>query len=508
MWSNKLISIPFFIFVFAIFTSAHPLNNFSVNDFTRIEVEKNRIRLNCVLDMAEIPTFQESQKIDTDRNGTLEQAELNNYQENFTPQFAANLSLLIDGQPVQIQPVSKSIALIAGAGNLSTLRMEWAFITDVLSIEKDAVHNVRFENNNYKERVGWNEIVVSRTDSINVFDSTAFGSSLTDELRAYPENMLSAPLAERSAEFSFTASNVPANAKLLQNRNGSESAEVQKDKFAELIYVPEITPAIALFGLLLAFGFGAMHAMSPGHGKTVVGAYLVGSRGTIKHAIFLGLTVTITHTLGVFALGLITLFASNYILPEKIMPFLGFVSGLLVFFIGFSLFKDRLFTALGWKSRQGHNHEHGDHSHSHEHHDGHDHEHGDHAHTHDHHSHGDGLTHTHGGSTHTHLPPESITWKNLLALGVSGGLLPCPSALVLMLAAISKGRVGYGLILTIFFSFGLAATLTIIGLIFLYMGKAFGGSRIAENRLVKMLPVASAFVITCIGAVICYNSLA
>jgi nickel/cobalt exporter len=514
MWSNKSISILFFIFVFAIFASAHPLGNFSVNDFTRIEVEKNRVRLTCILDMAEIPTFQESQKIDTDKNGKLEQAELNNYQENFTPQFAANLSLLIDGQPVRIQPVSKSISLVVGAGDLSTLRMEWAFVTETSSTEKDAVHRLRFENNNYIERVGWNEIVVNRADNINVFDSTAFGSSLTDELRTYPENMLSAPLAERSAEFSFTAAAVPENAKPLQNRNGSTSAPVQKDKFAELISVPEITPAIALFGLLLAFGFGAMHAMSPGHGKTVVGAYLVGSRGTIKHAIFLGLTVTITHTLGVFALGLITLFASNYILPEKIMPFLGFVSGLLVFFIGFSLFKDRLFTALGWRSHHGHDdHEQGEHLHSHEHqdgqtHDGHDHEHGDLTHTHEHHSHGDGLTHTHGGSTHTHLPPENITWKSLLALGVSGGLLPCPSALVLMLAAISKGRVGYGLILTIFFSFGLAATLTAFGLAFLYMGKAFGGSKLAENRIVKMLPVASAFVIACIGAVICYNSLA
>ena len=513
MWSNKLISILFLILFLAIFTSAHPLGNFSVNDFTRIEVEKNRVRLTCVLDMAEIPTFQESQKIDTDKNGKLEQAELNNYQENFAAQFAANLSLLIDGQPVQIQPVSKSIALVVGAGELSTLRMEWVFITEVPSIEKDAVHHLRFENNNYRERVGWNEIVVSRTDSINVFDSTAFGSSLTDELRTYPENMLSAPLAERSAEFSFTASNVPANTKLLQNRNGSASAPVQKDKFAELISVPEITPAIALFGLLLAFGFGALHAMSPGHGKTVVGAYLVGSRGTIKHAVFLGLTVTITHTLGVFALGLITLFASKYILPEKIMPFLGFVSGLLVFFIGFSLFKERLFSVLGWQSHHEHSHEHGEHLHSHEHqdghsHDGHNHEHDLHTHTHEHHSHGDGLTHTHGGSTHTHLPPEKITWKSLLALGISGGLLPCPSALVLMLAAISKGRIGYGLILTIFFSFGLAATLTTIGLIFLYMGKAFGGSRMANNRIFKMLPVASAFVITCIGAVICYNSLA
>ena len=273
----------------------------------------------------------------------------------------------------------------------------------------------------------------------------------------------------------------------MQNRDGNTSAPVQKDRLAELIAVPELTPAIALFGVLLAFGFGAMHAMSPGHGKTVVGAYLVGSKGTPKHATFLGLTVTITHTVGVFAIGLITLFASNYILPERIMPFLTFVSGLLVFFIGASLFKDRLFGALGWTQLSHHHHEH-------EHDDGHEYMH-------------DGVTHSHGGSTHTHLPPKDITWRSLLGLGISGGLLPCPSALVLMLSAISLGRVGYGLILTVAFSFGLAVTLTTIGLIFLYIGKAFGGTSLSENKIFKTLPVFSAFVIATVGAVICYSSL-
>ena len=383
--------------------------------------------------------------------------------------------------------------------------MEWSFIAKIPAVEKDAVRRLRFENNNYKGRVGWNEIVVSRTPGINVFDSTAYGSALSDELKTYPQNMLSAPLAEREAEFSFTESAVPANAKVLENRNGSASAPVQPDRFAELIE-GEITLPVMLFGLLLAFGFGAFHAMSPGHGKTVVGAYLVGSRGTLAHAIFLGLTVTVTHTLGVFALGLITLFARNYILPEKLMPFLTFVSGLMVFYIGISLFKNRLWTSLGWKDQHGndHSHEYDGHADSRQ-----DEQLYDEPGAADlQHSHGDGTMHTHGGSTHTHLPPANITWKNLLALGVSGGLLPCPSALVLMLAAISKDRIGYGLILTIAFSIGLAATLTGIGLIFLYVGKAFSGSKLAGNPLFKLLPVLSAFVIACIGAIICYSSFA
>jgi nickel/cobalt transporter (NicO) family protein len=507
MW-NKILPVLFFSLTFTVFTSAHPLGNFSVNSFTRIEVEKTRVRLNCILDMAEIPAFQESQKIDADQNGTLEQPELDAYLENLTAQFAANLNLLIDDRRVPIQTVSKDVSRPAGAGNLPTLRIEWTFTGENPATDKTAVQRLKFENNNYKERVGWNEIVINRAAGVNIFDGNAFGSALTDELKTYPEDMLAAPLAEKSAEFSFTAAAVPEGARLLRNRNGSASAPVQKDKFAELIAVPEITPAIALFGLLLAFGFGALHAMSPGHGKTVVGAYLVGSRGTLKHAVFLGLTVTITHTLGVFALGLVTLFASNYILPEKMLPFLSFVSGLLVFFIGVSLFKDRLFGAFGWQGHHGHD----GHAHRHDHdedahhaHDGHHHRPEPYAL--DEHAH-DGLTHTHGGSTHTHLPPENITWGSLLALGISGGLLPCPSALVLMLSAISLGRVGYGLILTLVFSFGLAATLTAVGLVFLFIGKAFGGTKLAGSRIFRTLPVASAFVIACVGAVICYNSLA
>lgn len=492
--SGKLTSILFLLCAFAAVVAAHPLGNFSINNFARIEVEENQIRLQCVLDMAEIPTFQESQKIDINKNGTLEKEELDAYLTEVTPQIVGNYSLWVDNQPLQIQTATKTISLPVGAGNLPTLRMEWSLVAPFSAGDKEGVHRLRFKDNNYQGRVGWNEIVVNRAPHINIFDSTAYGSTLTDGLKSYPENMLAAPLAEREAEFSFTAAAVPVDAKLLADRNGSVSAPVQKDKFAELISVPEITPTIALFGLLLAVGFGAIHAMSPGHGKTVVGAYLVGSRGTLKHAVFLGLTVTITHTIGVFAIGLVTLFASNYILPEKLLPFLSFISGLLVFYIGITLFKDRALVLLGWKTPDEHDHSQADDF------DGlHD--------EYENHTHADGLTHTHGGSTHTHLPPENISWKSLLTLGISGGLLPCPSALVLMLAAISGGRVGYGLILTIAFSFGLAATLTGIGLVFLYVGKAFGGSKLAGNRFFKMLPVFSAFVIACVGAVICYNSL-
>ncbi len=499
----------FYIFIallfFALSAAAHPLGNFSVNQYSRLEVEKTKIKIRQVLDMAEIPTFQMQSEIDTDKNGTLSAEELNAYAKLITPEHLANLSLTVNDQPLDIRAESTNISLQTGAGNLPTLRIEWNLASDLGNLSD--TNQVRFENKNYAERIGWNEIVLNRVGSGSIFNSNAFGSGITDELKAYPQENLSAPLAERTASFSFSNYSAPENSRILQNRDGHASAAIQKDRLAELIAVPEITPAIALFGLLLAFGLGAMHAMSPGHGKTVVGAYLVGSRGTVKHAAFLGLTVTITHTLGVFALGLITLFASNYILPEKLMPFLSFISGLLVLYIGLTMFKTRLFSAFGWE-KIGHHH--AENSHERHSHAEHDHSHDNHGHSHVHPSAtadgSDRFTHTHDGHTHSHLPPEEISWKSLLALGISGGLLPCPSALVLMLSAISLGRVGYGLVLTLVFSFGLAATLTAVGLIFLYVGKAFGGSKIGQSRIFKTLPVASAFVIACVGAVICYNS--
>ena len=476
----------FLVFMFAGLAAAHPLGNFTVNHYSRIEVEKSQVKMREVLDMAEIPTFQESQKIDTNKDGTLSPEELDIYADRITPEYISNLQLLIDGQPVALKAVNKDIGLGEGSGDLPILRVKWDLIGDLPNFDTAAIHQLKFENSNNSERIGWNEIVIERVGGINIFNSTAFGSGITDELKSYPGENINAPLTERKAEFSFTSSILAADAKPLQNRDGHVSAPVEKDSFAELIRVPEITPTVILFGLLFAFGLGAAHALSPGHGKAVVGAYLIGSKGTPKHAVFLGITVTITHTLSVFAIGIIAFFASKYILPEKLMPILSFLSGLMVLIIGLSLFKSRLFSVLGYQSDKAAHRAEDEHDHSDVEND---------------------FTHTHGGSTHTHVPPKRVTWGNLLALGISGGLLPCPSALVLMLAAISKQRVGYGIVLTLIFSFGLAATLTAVGLAFLYGGKIFDSPSLSQNKIVKFLPVFSSFVISCVGAVICYQSL-
>ena len=467
--------------------AAHPLGNFTVNHFSRLEVGAGRVSVRYVVDMAEVSAFQELQLADTDGDGATTDAELQNYLARVAPQLAEGLLLTLDGERVPLRVVGKSLSLPQGSGGLKTLRIECDFDGEFAG-NVSASRRMRLEDGNHTDRVGWREMVVRPASGVSIFDSTAFGSAVTDEIKAYPADSFAAPLAERTAELSFLQGTVPAGTSALLDRAGRPATQ-SRDRLAELIAAPDLTPGLALLGLLVAVALGALHAMSPGHGKTVVGAYLVGSRGTARHAAFLGLTVTVTHTAGVFALGLVTLFASQYIVPERLFPVLGFLSGAIVVAIGLSLFARRLRAAVGDEA----------HTHAHEHEDGHAHD-----------EHG-AVAHSHGGRMHTHTPPGAdggrVTWRSLLALGVSGGLLPCPSALVVLLSAIALHRVAYGLLLVVAFSVGLAATLMAVGLAFVFAGHMMKGRVRASGRLVRVLPALSALVITCVGAGICYEAL-
>lgn len=283
-----------------------------------------------------------------------------------------------------------------------------------------------------------------------------------------------------------------------------------------------------LVAIVGAFAWGAVHSMSPGHGKTIVGAYLVGERATPKHALLLAMTTTITHTIGVFALGLVTLFAAKFILPEQLYPWLSLISGILVAAIGFNLLKSRLRSGKSKQFLTGvnrthhshaphHSHDHGelhaspspDHAHdTHTHSDSHSHE-ISHSHSHDrpepyHHDPAHNQTHRHGHDhSHSHLPPGAdgspLTWRSLVAMGVSGGLVPCPAALVLLLSTIAVGNVGLGLVLVLAFSLGLAGVLTGLGLMLVYTKRLFQQIPSRRLRLVKMLPAVSALGILLLG---------
>lgn len=486
---------------------AHPLGNFTINHFVRLEVGSQQIRVRFVVDMAEIATLQQLQAVDADHDGAPSTAELNTFADRAAPEYGAGLVLTVDGARVPLRLVDRKVGITPGAGGLPTLRLQADYVAPVAAAPWKRV--VRFEDRNHPERIGWHEIVVVPADGITVFDSTAFGSGVTDELKAYPQDMLAVPLDERSAEFSIVRGPLPPGRAPLLTRAGRPAAPV-RDRLAELIAAAELTPGAAFLGFLFAFFLGAGHAFSPGHGKTVVGAYLIGSRGTARHALFLGLTVTVTHTAGVFALGLVTLFAARYVLPERLFPILELLSGAIMLALGLTLFFQRLHAALGHDDPElAHTHSHADtHAHTHSH---------SHSHPHAHpHSHAEPRSHSHAHPgalphSHSHLPPgadgAAVSWRSLLALGVSGGLLPCPSALIVLLAAVALGRVAYGLLLVAAFSLGLAATLTAIGLLFLYLGRVVERRRLLPDWLARTLPVGSALVISVIGAVLCLQTL-
>jgi nickel/cobalt exporter len=278
---------------------------------------------------------------------------------------------------------------------------------------------------------------------------------------------------------------------------------MQGDYLAQLLHRPDLGPAVILTGLGLAFAFGAFHALSPGHGKTLVAAYLVGARGTMRHAALLGASVTVTHTFSVFLVGLSTLVVSSYIVPEKIIPVLGVISGLSIISIGAWLFWKR-YRSLRHAAHHRHHHHHG-HAHEHHHHDhGHEHSHEP-GHSHNHpHSH----DHNHGSHSHSHVPEGEVSVGGLIALGASGGLVPCPSAMVLMLSAIALGRIGLGLILLVAFSLGLAGVLVAIGALVLYAKHWLpNAEQTAKRPLFRLVPVLSAAVIVCIGALMTAASL-
>lgn len=453
---------------------AHPLGNFTINHFTRITTGVDRVQLHYVVDLAEFPTAQELQKADANRDGIFAEDERQAYLVQVTPDYVAGLKLTADGAPVTLQLTSKTISLGQGAAGLATMRLVYE-LTGQSPATSVAPH-WHFENANLAERAGWRELIVTPQAGVKVFNSTLYGNGVTDELQAYPEDMLMAPLNERSGDWSATRGALPATAKLLTLRDGKPLI-VTRDRFAELIAVERLTPGLVLLSLLLAFIWGGAHALTPGHSKTVVGAYLVGARGTAKHAAYLGLMTTLTHTVMVYVLGLVLLFVSR---SEQVFRFTQFISGALIVSIGLRLFTKRLRTLLGAPDHD-HAHEAADHSHSH------DQQHG-----------------------HSHLPLGAdgapVTWRSLLALGAAGGLMPCPSAVILMAGAASLNRVGYGLALITAFSLGLAVVLTGVGLAFVYGGKLLERAPRA-GRLLRILPAASALIIAAVGAVFCYQAL-
>jgi ABC-type nickel/cobalt efflux system permease component RcnA len=485
--------------------SAHPLGNFTVNNFTRIEVAGDRLYLRYVLDMAEIPTFQ--------ARGDVKAKGEEAYGRELAAGLRDGLTLTVAGTPASLRELGHELTFPDGAGGLETTRLEVVLDAGQLPASEGPVE-LTFADGNNPERLGWREIVLAATGGASVASASVPEESVSDELRAYPDDLLQSPLDVRQAtariEPGALAGPPPelsGGGELEASARASQSTE---NGFTELISREGLSIGVVLVSLLVAMFWGAVHALSPGHGKAIVAAYLIGTRGTPRHALYLGLIVTVTHTIGVFALGLVTLALSELIVPDDLYPWLNLASAVLVVAVGVTVLRLRVLDWVrGARSSRGHahghsheghddQHEHGHgHDHAHDHSHGHDH---DHDHDHDHgHGHAHGHSHSHGhGHSHQHVPEPGTGWRGLLTVGISGGLLPCPSALVVLLAAISLQRVGYGLVLIVAFSLGLAATISAIGMVAIKARGVFD-RRSLQGPVVRALPALSAVLILALG---------
>ena len=520
---------------------AHPMGNFSISHYSGIQLGKNGVEIRYIIDMAEIPTFQEMQQ--NALVAKTEDASARSYLAKQAEALKAGLVLTLNGQILALRAESADILFPPGAGGLPTLKMAFVYRANFQLQETAALgdnYALYYRDENFPNRVGWKEVIATAQSGVKMVSSSAPERDRSAELSNYPTDLLNSPPLDVEARLNFSveqggatdaaislAAPLPSSRGSRSQVGGSsdptgsryaqatgQSAEVShpsstnsisgtasesllrpnkqatpQNRFTQLMTANQFGLWFLVGAAAIAAGLGALHALEPGHGKTIVAAYLVGSKGTAYHAFILGLIVTASHTAGVYALGAITLYASRYIVPDQLYPWLGAISGLLIAALGSYLFLQRY---AGHEI--GHSHGPGGHHHHHHHGD----EHG--------HTHSDGDLHTHHGHHHHEISGD-VSMRQLLALGITGGIVPCPAALVVLLSAVALNRVGFGLFLIVAFSFGLAAVLIAVGMLMVYARKFMARFRTEGPMITRWLPLTSAAVITFLGLGIAIRSL-
>jgi ABC-type nickel/cobalt efflux system permease component RcnA len=457
---------------FPVTALAHPLDVYL--QATYITVAPTQIVVELDLSPGVLVAPQVLTALDADGDQQISEAEGQAYVATILP----NVVVQVDGKPLALTvtkiEMPPYLTIQAGYG---TIRV---FTTATLAAALTGTHQLTYQNNYAPTGSAYQVNALLEKDS-----TVTLGKQNRDAIQ---QGMtMEFAIGRAASTNAMTATSVlPTNA----------------SRLLAYLYEPARSPWVLLLALSLAVVLGGLHALTPGHGKTLVAAYLVGSRGTVKHAIWLGGIVTFTHTASVIVIGLLALFASQFVVPNVLLPILEVLSGLLVVLLGVRLLWQRWLAFRGGESHDHqHDHDH-DHHHDHDHNHPHSHDHADaHAHAYEHH-HGD-------GHVHSHLPPaEGIKLSNLLAMGISGGIVPCPEALGIMVIAIGLNRILLGLGLIVSFSFGLAAVLSAIGILLVRSRsflERFGG---VSSRWGSALPLASAIIVTILGIGIMVSGLA
>ena len=479
--------------------AAHPLGNFTINHFAELRVAPDRIDLDIVIDMAEIPTFQERQRMDGDEDGSVSDDEAADWASARCTSLAAELDLRVAGAATSLIGTRSSVSFPPGAGGLSTLRLECPYRAALTApIGGDPVA-VMFTDGSYAERIGWREILATGVGTVletNGLPATSPSARLT----AYPADQLATPLDIRSATIAArldprsssaptpapaatSGSAVPAGGGAIPvGAPGGVAGEIPS-----IFRSVDLTLLVLLASLATAVGIGAVHALTPGHGKTLMAAYLVGSRGTAIHAIGLGLSVAVSHTLGIFVLALVILFAGSVLPPDVVYRVMPVIAAVSILVIGAWMLISEVRRRRSTPVAPAHDHD-DDHHHHEEH------------------------EHSHGGVRHSHLPPAgaALSWRGLFVLGLTGGLVPSTSALVVLLAAIELGRPAFGLVLVVAFGLGMAAVMTGVGLAMIVArGRLDRMPRASSlGRLAVAAPLLASVAVLGLGLVLTWQALA
>jgi ABC-type nickel/cobalt efflux system permease component RcnA len=468
---------------------AHPLGNFTVNQYSGLRVQSDRVLVDLVIDEAEIPAFQARDDLDANDDGTIDEAEGATYRARTCEGLQERLHLLLDGHPQPLRVGASTLAFPPGQAGLSTLRLTCSLTAETGRLSGD--HELTYRNANLEDRVGWREIT-AEGDGTTLVASDVPQASASARLTSYPDDLLQSPLDQRGATLRFrpggprVGGSAPADPTSIMPRGLDRATRA----FTALVSRRDLSVGLGLLAMLVAVVLGAAHGLAPGHGKTVMAAFVVGQRGSLRQVGLICLTVAATHTAGVLALGVL-LSTSAAIAPDRLYPWLGLASGVLVVTIGVGLLNSALRRRLTWAGGG----ESGDRDHHHDDHRGRDHG-----------------AHDHGGHVHTHHGAGG--WpgsrRGLVAVGFAGGLVPSPSALVVLLGAIALGRSWFGLVLVVAYGAGMAAMLGTAGLLLVRARDILDrwSGRPRATALVGALPVVTASLIVMVGLALAVRGVA
>ena len=480
--------------------SAHPLGNFSTNVFSGLRVQPEQVLVDYVVDLAEIPTVRAGR--DVTRLG--QQA----WAAGECRRLAAGVQVHEGSRAVSTAVRSSAMAYGEGAGGLSVLRLTCEMVAPRLSGSGRTV--LRWEDANFSGQVGWRE-VTAIGDGTTLAASDVPDNSVSHRLTRYPDDQLRSPLRITSARLEI----VPGGSRVAGTGDDTAVGRIARPlagdqltaRFTALVARGHLDAPFVLLALGLAMLLGAAHAFGPGHGKTVMAAYLVGQRGTLRQALVIGAAVTATHTFGVLVLGLL-LSVSSILAPERLFSWLTVASGVLFALIGVRLLAGIVRQHRAARTARTHDHPY---DHGHQHTDGHVHGDSHHGHAHPH-DEGHSDEHAHGGLVHRHPVPDpggaAIGWRSLLVLGLAGGMVPTPSALIVLLGAIALGRVWLGVVLVLAYGAGMAAALSGAGLLLVRARGLFEARAARWRRSVplaiagRLLPVCTASLIVLAGAAV------